>query len=645
MRAQGLVAAALAAAVFAVFAQVRSHAFVDYDDPVYLSRIRSGPTADALARAWTDEVAANWIPVTLAFLSLDHELYGDAAAGYLLTNVALHAASTVVLFLTLASATGGVWPSAFVAGVFGLHPLHVESVAWFSQRKDVLCGLFWMLTLAAYLRYTRRPSVRRYLPVLLCTALGLLSKPMLVTAPFTLLLFDYWPLRRLRFEPRALLRTVGEKLPLFALAALVCAVTYAVQAEASAIASDELLPTHVRLVNAIESYVAYALRAVWPADLAAYYPHPRSIESPARAAAAAAALTLATYAAVRRFAARPYALVGWLWYLGTLVPVIGLVQVGQQARADRYTYVPLVGLAIAVAWGAAELARRGPRVRWAVAGGGLVSLAALAVASWHQVQHWEDSLALYRRAVAVTRANPVAHHGLGRALRRAGQEDAAAAHLAQAIRLRPGWARPRVDMAELLVERGDRDAAIDAYARAVEIAPRDLRTRVNLASLLVRAGRADDARPQLAHCLAELRAGAPLPEPFRAALHEALGETAGDRSRAIAHYRDALALDPSRTRAANNLAWLLATAPDLAPGDAAEAVRLAESAARHTAYREPAILDTLAAAYAAQGRRDAAVEHAARALSLTQSRPDDPRIEAIRERLALYRAGQRYVER
>jgi hypothetical protein len=361
MRAQDLVAAALAAAVFAVFAQVRSHAFVDYDDPVYLSRIRSGPTADALARAWTDEVAANWIPVTVVFLSLDHELYGDAAAGYLLTNVVLHAASTIVLFLTLASATGGVWPSAFVAGVFGLHPLHVESVAWFSQRKDVLCGLFWMLTLAAYLRYTRQPSVPRYLPVLLCTALGLLSKPMLVTAPFTLLLFDYWPLRRLRFEPRALLRMVGEKLPLFALAALVCAVTYNVRAEASAIAGDELLPLHVRLVNAIESYVAYALRAVWPADLAAYYPHPRGIESPARAAAAAAALTLATYAAVRGCAARPYALMGWLWYLGTLVPVIGLVQVGQQARADRYTYVPLVGLAIAVAWGAAELARRGDR--------------------------------------------------------------------------------------------------------------------------------------------------------------------------------------------------------------------------------------------------------------------------------------------
>jgi tetratricopeptide (TPR) repeat protein len=645
MRAHALIAAALAAAVFAVFVQVRSHAFVDYDDSVYLSRIRSGPTADALANAWTDEVAANWIPVTVTFLLLDYELYGEDAAGYLLTNVALHAASTVVLFLTLASATGGVWPSAFVAAVFGIHPLHVESVAWFSQRKDVLCALFWMLGLAAYLHYTRRPSVLRYLPVLSCTALGLLSKPMLVTAPFTLLLFDYWPLRRLRFEARALLRIVGEKLPLFALAALVCAVTYAVQADASAIAGDELLPLHVRLVNALESYVAYALRAAWPLDLAVYYPHPLVVESAARAAAAAAALALATYAAVRGYAARPYALVGWLWYLGTLVPVIGLVQVGQQARADRYTYVPLVGLAIAVAWGAAELARRGPRVRRAVASGGLISLAALAVASWHQVRHWEDSLALYRRAVAVTRTNPVAHHGLGRALRRAGRDDDAFAHLAAAIRLRPRWARPRVDMAELLVERGERDAAIDQYARAVELAPRDLRTRVNLASLLLRAGRAGDARSHLAHCLAEVRAGARLPEPFRAALHQALGETAGDRSRAIAHYREALAIDPSRTRAANNLAWLLATAPHPEPGSAAEAARWAEAAARHTAYREPAILDTLAAAYAAQGRRDAAVEHAARALSLAQARADAPRVEALRARLALYRAGGRYVER
>ncbi len=200
-------------------------------------------------------------------------------------------------------------------------------------------------------------------------------------------------------------------------------------------------------------------------------------------------------------------------------------------------------------------------------------------------------------------------------------------------------------MAELLVQRGDRDAAIDQYARALEIAPRDLRTRVNLASLLVRVGRIDDARAQLARCEAELRAGAPLPEPFRAALHEALGETASDRSRAIAHYRDALAADSGRTRAANNLAWLLATAPDLGPGDAAEAARLAESAARRTAYREPAILDTLAAAYAAQGRHEAAVEHAAHALSLAQARPGTPWAEAIRARIALYRAGERYIER
>jgi tetratricopeptide (TPR) repeat protein len=644
MRARGLVAAVLAAAVFAVFAQVRNHAFVDYDDPLYLAAIHGGTTADALARAWTDEVAANWIPVTMTLLVLEREIYGDTSAGYLLTNVALHAVSSVVLFFVLASASGALWPSAFVAGVFGLHPLHVESVAWFSQRKDVLCGLFWMLTLAAYVRYARRPSARRYLPVLLCTALGLLSKPMLMTAPFTLLLLDYWPLERLRPEKRALLRTVGEKLPLFALAAIVAAVAYLTQAQASAIAGDDLLPLHVRLANAAESYVAYVLRAVCPADLAAYYPHPRGVEAPARAAAAAALLALASYAAVRGRSARPYALMGWLWYVGTLLPVIGLVQVGQQARADRYTYVPLVGLAIAVAWGAAALVRRRPHLRWAVAGGGLVGLVALAIASQHQAQHWKDSLALYRRAVAVTRANPLAHRGLGRALRRAGQTDEAAVHLSEAIRLRPHWARPRVDMAELLAERGERDAAIAQYARAVEIAPEDLRVRVNLASLLVRAGRTEEARAQLAHCAAELRAGALLPEPFRAALHEGLGETAADRSQAIAHYRDALAADSNRTRAANNLAWLLATAPDLAPGTAAEAVRLAESAARRTGYREAAILDTLAAAYAADGRHEAAVEYAARALHVARARPDDPRTQAIRVRLALYRAGERYVE-
>ncbi|HEY5657983.1 MAG TPA: glycosyltransferase family 39 protein, partial [Myxococcota bacterium] len=290
MRVHGLVAAALAAAVFAAFGQVRNHAFVDYDDPVYLSRIRGGPTAENLARAWTDTLAGNWTPLTVSTLLLENALFGEDASGYLLTNVALHATSSVVLYLTLASATGSVGPSAFVAGVFALHPLHVESVAWFSQRKDVLCGLFWMLTLAAYLRYARRPSPLRYLPVFLCTVFGLLSKPMLVMAPFTLLLFDYWPLRRLRGEPRALRRALLEKLPLLALAAIAGAVAYAAQVDAAAVAGGELLPLRVRLANALESYVAYALRAVWPANLAAYYPHPGGIDSPARVAGAAAAL-------------------------------------------------------------------------------------------------------------------------------------------------------------------------------------------------------------------------------------------------------------------------------------------------------------------------------------------------------------------
>jgi tetratricopeptide (TPR) repeat protein len=646
MRPHGLIAAALVAAVFAVYAQVRSHEFVDFDDPVYLSTIRRGFCSEEIVGAWTEATAANWIPVTVTSLLLDRELYGDAPAGYLLTNTALHAASTALLFLTFAAATGSVWPSAFVAATFGLHPLHVESVAWFSQRKDVLCALFWILTLAAHLHYARRPSAARYALVLLGAVLGLLSKPMMVTVPFTLLLLDYWPLRRLQLgKPRSLGRPAIEKLPLLALALAVGAVTYSVQDAAGAIAPEDAIPLGARIANAIESYVAYLWNAVWPVHLAAYYPHPRAAFSAARVAAAGAVLAAATIAAARCAAARPYALVGWLWFLVTLAPVIGIVQVGQQARADRYTYVPLIGVAIIAAWRAADLAQRGARARRAVAAAGVVSIAAMTVVSWQQVKHWKNSTALFGRAVAVTRSNAIAHDGLGRALRSDGRAEEAAAQLGEAIRLRPGWAKPRIDLAELLLEQRRVDAAIDQYASAVRIDPRDLRTRVNLASLLVRNGRRDAARPHLAFCVAELRRGAALADPFRGALHEALAEVQDDRGRAIAHYREALSIDPRRTRAANRLAWLLATSPDLEPDDAAEAVRLAEAAALHTDYRDPIALDTLAAAYAAQGRSDAAIDHAARALRLAQERADSRHADALRARLDLYRDGHRYVER
>jgi len=648
----GLMAAALVAAVFAVYAQVRTHEFVDFDDPVYLAEIRPGLSREGLATAWSEAIFANWIPVTATSMLFDHELYGDAPAGYLLTNVVLHATSTALLFWVLAAATGSLWPSAFAAAVFGLHPLHVESVAWFSQRKDVLCALFWILALAAHVRYARHPSAARYALLLLCAVLGSLSKPMMVTLPFTLLLLDYWPLRRLRRLQRVqigaaqtLAHPVLEKLPLFALAAVVSAVAYAVQDAAAAMAPDEVIPLGARIANAVESYVAYLGHAIWPAHLAAYYPHPILVESPARVAAAAALLAIATAAAVRGAAKRPYALVGWLWYLGTLVPVVGLVQVGQQARADRYTYVPLIGLSIIVAWGAADLAKRGVGIRRAVAVAGAIAIAAMAGASWHQVGTWKNSLALFGRAVAVARPSAVAHQGLGRALRRDGRDAEAVAHLEEAIRLRPGSASSRVDLAELLVKQRNIDAAIDQYTRAVQLAPRDLRTRVNLASLLVRHGRREAARPHLDFAAAEVKRGAPLAQPFRVTLHEILAETAPDRSRAIVHYRAALTADPQRIRAANNLAWLLATAPQLEPGDAEEAARLAETVALRTGFLDPAVLDTLAAACAAQGRYEEAADYAVRALRLAEDRGDAALAGALRERLDLYRAGRRYIAR
>jgi hypothetical protein len=364
MRAHVPIALALLAGVCAVYAPVRQHEFVDYDDAVYLEMLRPGLSWQGIERAFSEPVVANWIPATVVSLLIGQEIHGPGARGHLIANALLHGIAAALLYAALATASGAPWPSAFVAGVFALHPLHVESVAWFSQRKDVLCGLFWMATLLAYLAWVRRGGAARYAAVLLGASLALLSKPTAVTLPFSLLLLDYWPLGRLAPRGRrlpaggALARAVAEKLPLFALTGLVSVVTYQVQAATGAVASGDLLPLDLRAANAIGALVDYLADAFWPSDLAVFYPHPRELPPLPELAAALVGLVAITAGALQQARTRPQLTVGWLWFLGTLVPVIGLVQVGEQARADRYTYVPLIGLSIAVAFGLADLLGR-----------------------------------------------------------------------------------------------------------------------------------------------------------------------------------------------------------------------------------------------------------------------------------------------
>jgi hypothetical protein len=538
-----LAAAGLALGTAALFWPMREHAFLVYDDDVYVTAnppVAAGLTQEGVVWAFASLQGSNWFPLTRLSWMLDAELSGADPAGFHTTSLLLHAATTALLFLALARLSGRPGRSAFVAAVFAAHPLHVESVAWISARKDTLSGLFFAAALLAYAggrgdaagggdAAGARDTPRGRLALVTgLFALGLLAKQMLVTLPCVLLLLDDWPLARLRrrgdparFDAAALARALREKLPLFALAAASCAVAVVAQRAGGSLADLEQVPLAWRLANAPVAVAAYLGKSFLPTGLAVFYPHPGPTLEPWRVAGASALVVGTTALACAAAARRPSPVaVGWLWFLGMLVPVIGVVQVGSQARADRYTYLPLVGLAVAVAWGVPALARRvvadvRRRERW-LAIAALAAVAALGAATQRELRHWRDSESLMRRALAVTERNHIAHAYLG--------------------------------------------------------------------VVLLEQDRVEEA---------------------------------------IAHWREAARLAPRYVTVANNLAWLLATAPDPRHRDPAEALVHATRAAR-LAPEDPAVIDTLAAALAANGRHEAAAASARRAARLAreQGRPD-----------------------
>jgi tetratricopeptide (TPR) repeat protein len=683
--AHGWVAAALVLLCLAVYAPVRHHAFVNYDDRVAIvenPNLVGGLSLASVRKAFAEPRFYNYIPLTAVSLQVDHALHGLEPAGYLLTNVALHAATCVLLFFALAAMTGLPIPSAFVAAVFAVHPLHVESVAWATARKDVLSGLFFAAALLGWAAYVRRPGPVRYAAVAVAFGLGLLAKPVVVTLPCVLLLLDWWPLGRLRDRASAL-RLLLEKLPLFALAAAGAAWTYVVQQHAGGVSSVAALPFELRLLNALDSYAIYAFDSVGPSGLAVFYPHPRDAVSVLRAALAGLGLLIVTAAVLRAGRDRGYLAVGWLWYLGTLVPVIGLVQAGMQARADRYMYWPLAGLALMAAFLAADAARGSRRIQRALCALGLAAVLALAGAASRQVATWRDTESLFLRALAVTEGNFVAHNGLAAAYREAGRHEEAIVHYREALRLHPGLVSARVGLADALLATGRRDEALAAYRAALADDPADARGRSQLAKALAESGAFEQAEAELRRSLAlepeigvaqvETNLGTvllALRRPDEAALHYrralerdparddarrglarshvALGEAAAARgalAEAVEHQRTALSLTPSSIAAINNLAWLLATASEPALRSPGEAVTLAERALALRGARDPALLDTLAAAQAAAGRPDAAVRIAREAVARARSRGDEALAGQIEQRLALYGSGRAYVER
>ncbi len=547
----------LLAITIATYAGMWRHDFVSFDDPDYITEnpmVSAGLTWRGVAWAFTTGHAANWHPLTWLSHMLDVQLFGLRAGGHHVVSLALHAANTLLLFAFLHRTTGAAARSAFVAALFAVHPAHVESVAWASERKDVLSTMFWMLTLWAYAAYVRRPSMARYLAALGLFAAGLMSKPMLVTLPFVLLLLDLWPLDRLRRPQRE--KTVArigwrhlvwEKLPFLALSIASSITTFLVQRHAGAVSGLETLPFGVRVQNALVAYATYIGEMIWPTKLSAIYPYVWN--KPGWWVAGAMLILVAVSGLVLREArSRPYLAVGWLWFLGTLVPTIGLVQVGVQSTADRYTYVPFIGLFIIVAWGIPDLFRRWKWQRVALPVAATASLIACVGAAHAQVGNWKDSAALWQHAVAVSPNNAHALSPLADVLKEQGKVDEAIPLYERALAVEPTFAEAHNKLGVALADRGRLAEAIAQYTQAVRLKPWLAEAHNNLGNGLAKQGDVDGATREY---FAAIRA-----KPDYADPHNGLGALLSDQHKlddAIAHYKEALRLDPQNAEALNNL--------------------------------------------------------------------------------------------
>jgi protein O-mannosyl-transferase len=620
-----LVCFLLLLAILAVFSQVRSFDFVNIDDPEYITtnaRVRAGLSWEGLRWAFTSGYAGNWFPITWLSHMLDAQLFGMDAGLHHIVNVLLHSLSTILLFVMLKRMTKARWRSAFVAFLFGLHPLHVESVAWVTERKDVLSAFFWILTLWFYARYVEKPRFRRYVHVIASFSLGLLSKSMVVTLPFVLLLLDFWPLRRTAVSAQAVAAKAGqkpkpnrqerpkltavliEKAPLLALSFAVSVITFVVQRRSGAVAPLDYVPLATRLGNGLLSYITYIGRMFWPTGLAVFYPLPTELPL-WQVTAAFVLLALISYLVVRRIRTSPYLAVGWFWYLGTLVPVIGVIQVGMQAHADRYTYLPLIGLFLMLAWGLADLLRVWPPAKKTLAAVAVVFSSACLFLTWHQIQYWQDSRTLFEHALAVTIDNAVAHNGLGIALSEQGRFEDAISHFQEAIRIKPRYPEARSSLGAALLRLGRTDDAIRQLEDAIRISPGALEARINLGIAFQTQGKTDGAVEQLLKAIQI--------QPDSANAHYNLGRAyagAGRIGEAAGEFLIASKLEPGNAEAHYNLGITLARGGDMGAATT-EFTRALQINPDYGAAH-----NNLGSALASQGRLDDAILHFREAVRL-----------------------------
>lgn len=698
---KGFICLALAVVTFAAFVPVLRNDFIYFDDQDYVTQnpfVQQGFSWNAVKWAFGFH-ACNWHPVTWLSHMLDCQLYGLDPAGHHFTSLVFHIANTLLLFLLLQNLTARLWPSLFVALLFGIHPMHVESVAWVAERKDVLSGFFFLLTLLCYANAVtgdkrqvtrteagRSPIVSRFTChrsrffwlALLLFALGLMAKPMLVTLPCVLCLLDCWPLGRFQFPLRgqsiSILRCLAlEKIPFFVLTAISCGITFMAQSQSQAVKTITEVPVVTRLAHTPVAYVWYVLKLFWPDNLSVFYP--LRLSQPSQVVGALILIVILTWLAFRLRCNQPCLLVGWFWFLVMLLPVCGLIQVGNQACADRYTYLPYIGLFIMLAWGFPALLGKWRYGKALLSAGALFAAVACFSLTLAQVRVWGDTRTLFARAVALDEDNAVAWCVLGMEFVRGGNADQAISCFRRATTLDAKYDMAWNDLGRALHDKGEFNEALNAYQMALQCAPNHSLSQgtiyCNLGNLFLGRGRFADAITNFQKAL-ELMPGQPeiyqdlgcafarnhQPEqaiiqfqnafrlqPGDAGAELALAETlsdSGQASDAINHFYQVLALDPDSVTALNNLAWQLATAPEAALRDGNEAVRLAERACQLTGHKEALLIGTLAAAYAEAGRYADAVAAAgqARAAALAQGQTE---IAARHEQLLeLYKSGRPY---
>ena len=685
---------ALGLGTLALYSPVLGFDYINFDDPRYIIHnyhIGQGITWTGFKWCFQAGYASNWHPVTWMSHMFDCQIFGQKPGGPHAVNVLLHAANSVLLFLILFRLTGARWRSAFVAALFAWHPMHVESVAWISERKDVLSTLFWMLTTLAYLHYVQKRNGPRYLLVLTFFAIGLMAKQMIVTLPFVLLLLDWWPLGRFQatdVSPAKPWRLVLEKIPFFPLIVVSSIFTVIAQTRGGAISDLQQIPWLARVLTAEISYYRYFFKLIWPTHLSIIYTYEFNFSHTDLFNGLIVLATL-TFIAIKGRKTQPYLLVGWLWFLGTLVPVIGFVQVGAQSMADRYTYIPSIGLFVMIAWGAADFLGAGrlsaagentgilPRSlglrRKILAAVGIVLVTASAIATRLQLRYWQDGGALFAHSIAATSDNYVSHGVYAAYLRDHGQLEKARFEAQTAIDLAPAYEAGHCFLGEILMKQGKLDEAITQLNEAKKLRPNAPQAYFILGNTyllknepekalvqLTQACKIDPSDPTIPYAMSDalltLRKNDQAESALQQALHLApnyavahnrlAGLLAAQKrtAEAIQHYRAAIKNTPDFPEALNNLAWIFAANPDAKYRDGTEAVRLASRACELTQYKEPLLMGTLAAAYAEAAKFTEAQAMAKKTIDLALAFGDKSLAERNRELMALYQAHQAFHE-